>query len=149
MRKLSFGLTIFRISAVFILAFIAGCGQQNPPDTKMTRLIAAENMQLKKDLQQKEKELQLRDREVEKQIEQFKKDLQQKEEEMQLYEMKIEKQKELFAKCLEEKKVLEEKLQENTRTQVDEILSQVMEENTRLREENEKLKAQTKHPDQR
>ena len=50
---------VFILTAIAVLVFmsIAGCDQQSAPNKK-SRLLAAENMQLKKDLQQRDKELQ-------------------------------------------------------------------------------------------
>jgi hypothetical protein len=50
---------VFILTAIAVLVFmsIAGCDQQGAANKK-SRLIATENMQLKKDLQQRDKELQ-------------------------------------------------------------------------------------------
>lgn len=48
----------FVLAAAVVLAMlIAGCGEQNSANVKKHRLIAAENIQLKKALEQSEKEL--------------------------------------------------------------------------------------------
>ncbi len=43
--------------AIFGIAFVAGCEDENQTDTKMSRLVANENIQLKKDLQNCQKEI--------------------------------------------------------------------------------------------
>ena len=96
---------------IVLITLIAGCEEEaNLPDTKRSRLIAAENMRLKKDLERRDKE--------------------------------IERQKELLEKCLQEKNTWKEKAQQNIRKQVDSILTAVMEKNVELHKENEGLKAQ-------
>lgn len=114
---------------VLVLAFgtavmlIVGCGQQEPPSVKKSRAIAAENIELKKQLEHRSKE-------IEKLKEQHNKE--------------IKKQEKLLAQCLQEKEAWKKKSQQNIRNQVKGVLDAVMEENTKLREENEKLKAQIK-----
>jgi len=100
---------------------IVGCGEQAPPGVKKSRLIAAENMRLKRELEQ-------RNREIEKLIE--------------LHNREIKKQEELLAKCVREKDSWKQKARQNVRNQVKSVFDAVMEQNATLREENEKLKAQ-------
>jgi hypothetical protein len=107
------------VSVVAML--IAGCEEQQLPSEKKSRLIVAENMQLKKDLERRSED-----------IERLK----------ELHDRKIEKQEELLAKCLEEKETWKKKSRQNIRNQVKGVLDAVMEKNAELREENEKLKAQ-------
>ena len=105
-----------------VVMLIAGCDEeQNLPDMKRNRLIAAENMRLTKELER-------RDKEIKKQKE--------------LHNKKNEQQQTLLEKCLKEKNAWKEKAQQNIQEQVDKVLVAVMEQNAKLREENESLKAQ-------
>jgi len=112
---------IFVLAVCVVVMSIAGCGQQELPSVKKSRLIAVENMQLKRELEQ-------RNREIEKLIEQHNKE--------------IKKQEELLAKCVREKDSWKQKAQQNVRNQVKGVFDAVMEQNAKLREENEKLKAE-------
>lgn len=102
---------------------IAGCGQGETPSVKKSRTIAAENMALKKQLKQRSSE-----------IEKLK----------ELHDRKIKEQQKLLAKYQQENETLKQKSQRNIRNQVKGVLDTVIEENAKLREENEKLKAQIK-----
>ena len=104
------------------LMLIGGCGGQNePPSVKKSRTIAAENIELRKQLAQSSKE-------IEKLKEQHGKE--------------IDEQKKLLQTCLQEKEDLKEKSRQNIRSQVKGVLDTVLEQNKKLREENNKLKAQ-------
>ena len=113
---------------ITVIMLIAGCEEQNLSNTKKHRLIAAENIRLKKELEQYGekigKQKKLHDVEIKKQ--------------KNLHDREIKKQKELLAKCLQEKRALREKPQEED----DGLTKFLLEENIKLREENEKLKAQ-------
>jgi len=109
------------VISVVVVMLIAGCQEQQLPSEKKSRLIAAENMQLKKELERRSKE-----------IEGLKK----------LHDREIQKQEKLLAKCLEEKETWKEKSRRNIRNQVNSVVGALMEQNAKLREENEKLKAQ-------
>jgi hypothetical protein len=115
---------------------IGGCGGQNePPSVKKSRTIAAENIELRKELTQSRKK-------IEKLKEQHSKE--------------IDEQKTLLQTCLQstgrltaEKEVLKKKSRQNIRSQVKGVLDTVLEENKKLREstgrltaENTRLKAQ-------
>jgi hypothetical protein len=104
-----------------VVMLIAGCQEQEQIDAKKSRVIAAENMELKKELGQRGKE-----------IEKLK----------ELHSKEIKRQEGLLAKCQEEKKLWQDKADENIKEQVSEILTVVMEQNSKLQEENENLKAQ-------
>ena len=101
---------------------IGGCGgQQAPPSVKQSRAIAAENIELKKQLEQRTKEIEtLREQ----------------------YSEQLDKQEKLLAACQQEKETWKKKAQQNIRDQVKGVLDPVMEENLKLREENKELKAQ-------
>ncbi len=100
---------------------MAGCGGQNElPSVKKSRTIAAENIELRKELAQNSKE-------IEKLKEQHSKE--------------IDEQTKLLQTCLQEKDALKKKSRQNIRSQVKGVLDTVLEENKKLREENSKLKA--------
>jgi len=101
-----------------VFALIAGCDQTND---KRCRLIADENMQLKKEAEQSKKELGQRDEE-------------------------IKTQKEQIESCLQGKKFLQKNLQKGFRPDANDILPSILKSNARLREENKKLKAQIAEP---
>jgi chromosome segregation ATPase len=115
---------ILRALALTIGAFIvlgAGCQTQESPDAKKSRLIAAENMRLEKELAQ-------RGRDIERLKTQHDKEMKQ--------------QQEQLTKCLERKAALEKQLQENVKEQVESVLTAVVEENAKLQQEIKALKAQ-------
>lgn len=99
----------------------AGCGPQEPPSVKKSRTIAAENIELRKELAQSSKE-------IEKLKEQ--------------HSEEIDEQKKLLQTCLQEKEAWKKKSQQNIRSQVKGVLDTVLEENKKLREENKQLKTQ-------
>lgn len=115
------GRTIFVLAVWIVVMLIAGCGEPEPPSVKKSRLIAAESMQLRKELGRRGKE-----------IERLK----------QVHNEEIEKQKKLLAKCLEEKEGWKQKARQNVRNQVKGVFDAIMEQNAKLREENEKLEGQ-------
>jgi len=104
------------------MVLIAGCGgQQASPSVKQSRAIAAENIELKKQLEQQSRE-----------IETLKAQ----------HSEQIKKQADLLETCRQEKETWKNKAQQNIRDQVKGVLDAVMEDNTRLREENKELKTQ-------
>lgn len=111
----------FVLAVSVVVMLIAGCEEQELQSAKKSRLIAAENMQLKKELERRSNDI---------------------EELKELHGKEIEKQEELFAKCLEEKETWKEKSRKNIRNQVNGVLDAIMEQNVKLREENKRLKAQ-------
>ena len=115
---------------------IVGCGvHKEPPSVKMSRAVAAENIELRKELAQSSKE-----------IEKLKK----------LHSGELKKQEKLLETCRQsigrltaEKEALKKKSRQNIRSQVKGVLDTVLEENKKLREstgrltaENARLKAQ-------
>ncbi len=109
---------LFVISVVVVLS--AGC-QKELAGEKKGRIIAAENIQLKKDLNQRDQKIEILTKEHEKEVKLL---------------------KEQLSKCLEQKEALEKQLQQKVKEQVDKVLAMVMEENAKLREEIKDLKAQ-------
>jgi hypothetical protein len=118
--KVSTGKTLVIVAGIAVIMTI-GCGPQQPPNVKKARAIAAENIELKK-------ELDLRNKEIEMLKAQHGKELTE--------------QKKLLADCLKEKEALQNKSRQNVRDQVKGVLGSVLEENKKLRDENTKLKAQ-------
>jgi hypothetical protein len=118
--KVSARRTLVIVVGIAVIMTI-GCGPQEPPNVKKARGIAAENIELRK-------ELDLRNKEIETLKARHGKEL--------------DEQKKLLASCLEEKEALESKSRQNIRSQVKGVLDTVLEENKKLREENAKLKAQ-------
>jgi TolA-binding protein len=105
----------------FALMLTGGCESQEPTSFKKSRTIAAENIELRKELDRRNKK-----------IETLKAQ----------YSKKIDEQREQLQKCLQGKEELREKSRQNVREQVSSVLDTVMEENRKLREENAQLKAQ-------
>ena len=112
-------LHVLLCSCVLILTI--GCGQPESPGEKKCRVIAAENIELKKELAKSNKEIELLKAQ---------------------YSRKIDEQRGQLQKCLQEKEQLKEKSRQNVRDQVKDVLDTVLEENKKLRAENSKLKAQ-------
>ena len=114
---------LLAVGVVFGIMLITGCEEEEnlsntkpdtEPNAKRSRLIAIENTQLKA------------------QIEELKK----------LHTSEMEKQKKLLDNCLREKKTLEDMSQKGVDTYMKDFLGPLAEENAKLREENQTLKAQ-------
>ncbi len=114
---------LLAVGVVFGIMLITGCedekklsGTQSDttPNSKQSRLVAVENAQLKA------------------QIEELKK----------LHSGEMEKQKKLLDKCMREKKALEEVSTKGIDNYMKDILGPLSDENAKLREENQTLKAQ-------
>ena len=114
---------IFVLAVGIVVISIAGCGQPEPPGEKMSRLISVENTRLKK-------ELELLNKEIERLT--------------KLHNEESKKQDKLLAECVREKESWKQKARQNVRNQVKDVFDSVMEQNAKLREENENLKAQIK-----
>ena len=111
------------VGFIALVMFGAGCQQQEAPGEQKSRLIAAENMQLKKDIARRDQEMEaLKAR----------------------HEKEMAKQQEQLTKCLERKEALEKRRQQNVKEQVESVLAVVVDENAKLREEIKELKAQIK-----
>ena len=117
-NKLPILLLLLWICAIVLSA---GCGPQQPPNVKKARAIAAENIELRKELERRDNQL---------------KTLKEQ------YGEEIEAQKKRLKTCLQEKEELKEKSRQNIRDQVKGVLDPVLEDNRKLREENTRLKAQ-------
>jgi len=108
----------------FAVVLVAGCGEKEAPSVRQSRAIAAENIELQKQLDRSNAR-----------IENLK----------EQYDKELDKQQKLLKKCKQERDQWKAKSQQNVRDQVKNVLDTVMAENTRLREENTKLKAQIKN----
>jgi hypothetical protein len=106
-------------AAIFLSGILAtGCQEQTTgKNAKKGRLVAVENTDLKKQIDQLNSEIQKRDRQ-------------------------IENQKELTAKCQDEKKLVQEEAEKTFKDQIATISGVLVEENAKLQQENEALKAQ-------
>jgi chromosome segregation ATPase len=104
-----------------VALFCASCREQELPGEKKSRVIAAENMQLKQDLTS-------RDQEIAKLKTQHAKEMKQQQAEL--------------AKCLERKEALEKQLQQRVKEQVEGVLTTVVEENAKLQQQIKELKAE-------
>jgi hypothetical protein len=110
---------LLAVGVVVALTFFAGCEEeQKLPDTKSgdkrSRLIAMENLELKKQLEAQKRR----------------------------HAREMENQKMLLEQCLQEKKSFEQLAGENVQDVMDTLLKSVSEENQRLRREVESLKAE-------
>ncbi|MHC4499248.1 MAG: hypothetical protein ACYS9T_03840 [Planctomycetota bacterium] len=118
MRRLARKTYLLAVSIVVGIILITGCQEQNLPDAapseKMSRLIAAENMDLKKQIEEQEK----------------------------VHAKEMQKQEKLLDRCLTDKKALEKRTKKEIERQVNEIVSVVIAKNAELRQENKSLKAQ-------
>jgi len=103
------------------VVLIAGCGQKEAPSVKQSRAIAAENMELQKQLDRSHA-----------QIEDLK----------EQYDQEHKKQQKLLEQCQQERDQWKAKSRQSVRDQVKSVLDSVMADNTRLREENARLEAQ-------
>lgn len=111
------------VGFIALVVLGAGCQQQEVPGEQKSRLIAAENMQLKKDIARRDEAIEaLKAR----------------------HEKEMAKQQEQLTKCLERKEALEKRRQQNVKEQVESVLAVVVDENAKLREEIKELKAQIK-----
>jgi gas vesicle protein len=109
------------LTAGLFAALTAGCGQPEPPSVKQSRAIAAENIELTKQVQRLRQEL---------------------DELKEQHAKEIKAQAKLLAQCEQDRDEWKVKAQQNIRKQVGPVLDAVIDETAKLREENTKLKAQ-------
>ena len=124
--------TTFVLAIGIFMLIIAGCEEENNLAIRKSRLIVIENEKLKKELESCQKENQQQKELLGKEFEKKRNDL----------EKKIENQKMALDDCLKEKKVLEGRTSKDIEKQVDSVLKDVVDENAKLRQENEGLKAE-------
>lgn len=111
----------FVLVVTVAVMLIGGCSGSEAPSVKQGRALAAENIELRKQLEQRSAEIEML---------------------TQRHGEEIKKQQSLLEKCEQEKLTWKTKAQQNIRDQVKGVLDVVVEENVRLREENQALKAQ-------
>ncbi len=113
---------LFVVAIAANLSLIAGCTQQQEaPSVRRSRAIAAENIELKKEIEQLNRQI----------------------EELRAQHLKeSEKLKSQLQECIEEKDTWKTKAQRDIRDQVNSVLDSVVDDNARLRQENENLKKQ-------
>jgi len=118
------------IAIVFVLMLIAGCEEQNKNqpqtnvDVKQARLLVSENMQLQKQLAQSQDELKKSVAETTK------------------CSADIAEQQKLLEECLKQNDVPHAEMEKELNEKVNSVLITVMDENTLLMQENERLKEQ-------
>jgi thiamine kinase-like enzyme len=117
MKVMNYRYFVLVVSIIAVLLF--GCSESQTNNEKRNRIIAAENIKLRKDLEQ-------RDLEIAKLKES--------------YDEELEEQIKLLAELQRQVKALQEKSKQNVRNQVQGVLDAVIEENAKLRQENEDLK---------
>lgn len=119
MKKLTYEAFVLGIIVLAIL--IAGCTQPEAQSVKMSRIIAAENMQLKEELRKSDWEINNLKEQHQEQVN------------------KLEK---LIAEYKEQIRTWQEESRRNIRSQVKDVLDLVLEQNAKLKQENDSLKAQ-------
>lgn len=112
---------VFVLVFCVVIGLIAGCEEQEMAGTKKSRLIAAENMDLKKELGQRDK-----------QIEDMKKQ----------HDKEIKRQEEILVDCRKKIKVWNDKAQKSVEEKLDAFIGSVMEQTAQVQKENEALKSQ-------
>ena len=117
MRQAIYKPTIWMLSAALFVS-VAGCEPEGPANPRKERLFAAENIQLKKDLEQLESKL------------------------TKQCEKEIQKQEKLLEKCEKEKKSLKQRLNQDREDSTKGIIFDMLDDIVKLREENLKLKTE-------
>ena len=117
MKVISYKYLVLIVSVISVILF--GCSESQTNNEKRNRVIAAENMKLKSDLEQQDQE-----------IAKLK----------ESYDEELEEQVKLLAELQRQVNALQEKSKQNFRNQIDGVVDTVIEENTKLRKENEDLK---------
>ena len=122
MGKTLSGRVIVAVTSFIVAAALAGC-QQPTPSEKQTRLLAAENIDLKARLADQHKQIAA---------------LQQKHSEELL------KRDQEAARCQTRLEAMQKDLQKGIAERVGDVTTKVMNENAQLRKENERLRAELK-----
>ena len=105
----------------YALFLIAGCGEKEAPSVRQSQAIAAENIELEKELDRSRARFEnLKDQ----------------------YDKELERQSKLLVKCKQERDEWKAKSKQNVREQAKSLVDPLMEEITRLREENTRLRAE-------
>jgi DNA repair exonuclease SbcCD ATPase subunit len=117
--KIRISKTILLAAGIIMLS--AGCQEEKLQSDKKNRVIAAENIQLKKEIKKRDEK-----------IERLKKQ----------HEKKLQQQEELLDKYAKQKEALEKQLQKGVKNQIDDVLTNLIEENAKLRDEINRLEAE-------
>ena len=118
-------LIAFAVTVGVVLMLFAGCQEAEAPSQKKSRLIAAENIELKKTIQQRDKEIEsLKTR----------------------HAREIERQEKALEQCRKKTENCRKELEEKLDEKVKDVLGAMMDEMAELRAENEALKAKTEQP---
>ena len=121
MKPIERKMLVVAVVVGLLLGFGSGCGQQTTPEAKQARLIAAESVQLRKQLADCEGEMErLRARHAE--------EIERRESQLAAGQKRIE--------------ALERDFQDGIARQVGSVMAAVMDENARLRREIETLRAE-------
>ena len=118
MKVMNYKYIILVISMVAVTFF--GCSLQQSTSEKQSRLVAAENIELQNNLEQRNLE-----------IARLK----------QAYDQELEEQIQLLTDLQKQVKALREKSKQNLRSQVQGVVDTIIEENAKFRKENEELKS--------
>ena len=109
----------FALIVSLIVVMLLGCSGSQTTNEKRSRLVAAENLRLKNELEQRDMKIaELEDS----------------------YNEELEEQIQLLIELQKQVKALQEKSKQNVRSQVEGVVDTVVEESTELRKENEDLK---------
>ncbi|UCE47849.1 MAG: hypothetical protein JSW47_19900 [Phycisphaerales bacterium] len=109
------------ITIAVSIAFICGCGGKEAPSVRQSRAIAAENIELQKELNRSEAKVEALE---------------------ERYEKELEKQRKRLEECEQERDEWKAKSKLNVREQAKGLIDPLMAEITRLREENRRLTRQ-------
>ena len=119
--KIRISKTVLLAVGITIIMLSAGCQKEELQSDKKNRVIAAENLQLKKEIKKRDET-----------IERLKKQ----------HEKKLRQQDELLDKYAKQKEALEKQLQQGVKNQIDDVLTNLIEENAKLRDEINRLEAE-------
>lgn len=120
-KPMEHGLLVVAVVVGLLLGFGSGCGQQTTPEAKQARLIAAESVQLRKQLADCDRERERLEARTAEEVEQREGQL---------------------AACQKRIETLERDFQDGIARQVGSVMAAVMDENARLRREIETLRAE-------
>jgi DNA repair exonuclease SbcCD ATPase subunit len=119
--KIRISKTVLLAAGITVIMLSAGCQEEELQSDKKNRVIAAENIQLKKEIKKRDET-----------IKRLKKQ----------HEKKLQQQEELLDKYAKQKEALEKQLQQGVKNQIDDVLADLIEENAKLRDEIKKLEAE-------
>ena len=123
MVKVVSGRTVAAVTSLIFVWLLAGCQQPQTPNEKQARLLAAENLQLKQKLAVQQRELQLLQKAA---------------------GLKTQQQEQELAKCRAREEQLQQDLDKGIAERAGDVTAKVIDENAKLRQEVERLRAQLK-----